>query len=430
MSRLSTSEYQHALFAPLEVVKDQSRVKSWVFAFALAFGHPIYHWAWSELSPQPYDSLAWRSVASSLGLVALFAMLRFGIEDRKAAIAYGIGTAFGTVVLSSWFYVANGGNVVWLASLAALTMLYYNLTDWRLATVVTVAAYVVAYAFVPLLQIGVWADGTQHDVFDIDAWLILGFAIGMSILTRYTDMSLQAVRMRSQLGALGITAHEVRTPLASLQLLSQGLRDRLHSLRADRVRESDLDDIKQLADDVVRFCEHAHALIETQLANANPFKPFAQRAPVKIGDVAHAAVATFVRGRGTRAPLASVTIKKDFFITAEPGALQQMLVNLLNNAMKAVVLRHGTAVPGQITVEVAFDGSGHLTVSDRGCGMTKAEVTRIFEPFYTGDPKQGHGLGLTFVHSVVVGYGGTIGVKSTPGQGTDISISFPKASPE
>lgn len=429
MSRLPLSEYQHALYAPLEVVKDQSRLKSWVFAFALAFGHPIYHWAWTVLSPQPYESIGWRSVASGLGLFALFAMHRYGVESRIAAIAYGLAAAFGSVVLSAWFYMANGGNAVWLGSLTALTMLYFSLTDWRLATVVTPVAYGVAYVFVPILQVGVWADGAHHPVFDVSAWLILGFAIAMSILTRYTDLSLQAVRMRSQLGALGITAHEVRTPLASLQLLSQGLRDRLHSLRGEKVPVAELNDIKELADDVVRFCEHAHALIETQLANANPFKPFAERAPVRIGDVAQAAVATFVRGRGTRAPLATVTIKKDFTIIAEPGALQQMLVNLLNNSLKAVVLRHGTTVPGQINVSVDYEGSGHLTVSDSGCGMTKAELARIFEPFYTGDPKQGHGLGLTFAHSVVVGYGGTIGVNSTQGQGTNISISFPKATP-
>lgn len=427
MSRLS--ENQHPLFAPLEVVKDQSRFKSWVFAFALAFGHPIYYWAWTVLSPQPYESLGWRLLAAGLGMLALFAMLHYGIEDRKTAIAYGVATAFGTVVIAAWFYVANGGNPVWLASLAALTMLYYTLTDWRLATVVTAVAYAAAYVYVPLIQVGVWADGAKHPVFDNTAWLILSFAIAMSILTRYTDMSLQAVRMRSQLGALGITAHEVRSPLASLQLLSQGLHDRLHPLHPGKVAEADLNDIKELADDLVRFCEHTHALIETQLANANPFKPFAQRAPVRIGEVAQAAVATFVRGHGTRAPLAMVSIQKDFFVTAEPGALQQMLVNLLNNSLKAVVLRHGTTVPGQISVSVDYGGSGQLTVSDSGCGMTKAELSRIFEPFYTGDPKHGHGLGLTFARSVVVGYGGTINVSSTQGQGTTISITFPKATP-
>ncbi|MBK8072208.1 MAG: HAMP domain-containing histidine kinase [Ramlibacter sp.] len=429
MSRLSLSDNQHALFAPLEVVKDQSRLKSWVFAFALVFGHPLYHWAWSTLSPQPYESLGWRLIAAGLGVVALLAMHRYGIEDRRAAIAYGIGAAFGTVVLSAWFYVANGGNAVWLASLVALTMLYYTLTDWRLATVVTALAFAVAYVCVPMLQVGVWANGMQHQVFDVSAWLILGFTIAMSILTRYTDLSMQAVRMRSQLGALGITAHEVRTPLASLQLLSQGLRDRLYSLRAEKAVSAELEDIKELADDVVRFCEHAHALIETQLANANPFKPFAERAPVRLGDVAQSAVATFVRGRGTRAPLAIVTVKKDFSIDAEPGALQQMLVNLLNNALKAVVLRHGTTVPGQINVSVDYEGLGQITVSDSGCGMTKAELARIFDPFYTGDPKLGHGLGLTFVQSVVIGYGGSISVTSVDGQGTSFSISFPKATP-
>ena len=50
-------------------------------------------------------------------------MLHYGIEDRKTAIAYGVATAFGTVVIAAWFYVANGGDPVWLASLAALTTL-------------------------------------------------------------------------------------------------------------------------------------------------------------------------------------------------------------------------------------------------------------------------------------------------------------------
>ncbi len=106
-----------------------------------------------------------------------------------------------------------------------------------------------------------------------------------------------------------------------------------------------------------------------------------------------------------------------------------MLVNLLNNALKAVVLRHGTTVPGQINVSVDYEGLGQITVSDSGCGMTKAELARIFDPFYTGDPKLGHGLGLTFVQSVVIGYGGSISVTSVDGQGTSFSISFPKATP-
>ncbi len=425
MSRLDS---QDPLFGPLEVVKEQSRVKSLVFAGALVIGHPVYHWAWTHLSPQPYDGFGWRIVAAILGAVALFAMLRYGVSDRRAAIAYGVAAAFGTVVLSAWFYVANGGNFVWLASLTALTMLYYSLTDWRIATIVTALSFLGAYLLVPVFRVGVWDDNSSPAVFDVTAWLVLAFAIGMSILTRYTDMSLRAVRMRSQMRALAITAHEVRTPLASLQLLSQGLRDRLHAYRPGKLPNSrDLEDLQELADDVVKFCEHAHALIETQLANANPFKPFAQRHPVRIGMVAESAVSTFIRGRGTREALATLSVKRDFCITAEEGALQQVVVNLLNNSLKAVVLRHRTALPGQIAVSVDFDNGGKLTVTDKGCGMPKEEVSRIFEPFYTGDPTHGHGLGLTFVRYVVAGYGGSIDVQSTPGEGTQITITFPKA---
>jgi len=107
--------------------------------------------------------------------------------------------------------------------------------------------------------------------------------------------------------------------------------------------------------------------------------------------------------------------------------LQQALVNLLNNSLKAIVLRHRGAAPGQITVSVDFDGVGRLTVTDRGAGIRKEDLSKIFEPFHTGDPQQGHGLGLTYVRSVVTAYGGVINVDSVEGEGTTLSIMFLEA---
>lgn len=428
MGRVKRPQFHQPLFGPLELVKDQSRIKSLVFAGALALGHPVYHLAWTRLSPQPYDSLQWRLVASALGFFALIAMVRLPATDRRSALAYGVASAFGTVILAAWFYVANGGDAVWLGSLAALTMLYYSLTDWRIASLVTALAYAIAYILVPRLGIGVWASGaTSFPVFDVSAWLVLGFALGMSVLTRYTDMSMRVVRMRSQMRALAITAHEVRTPLASLQLLSQGLRDRLHTLPVRSEGRADLEDLEDLADDVVRFCEHAHSLIETHLANANPSKPFARRHPVRLGSVAAAALHTFLRGRLVREPVAILEVKRDFTISAEEGALQQVLVNLLNNAFKAVVLRHKTALPGQISILVDHIGVGLVRVTDTGAGISKQVAARMFDAFVTGDAEHGHGLGLTFVRSAVTSYGGKIDVESIEGQGTTFTITFQNA---
>jgi signal transduction histidine kinase len=116
----------------------------------------------------------------------------------------------------------------------------------------------------------------------------------------------------------------------------------------------------------------------------------------------------------------------------DPGQLHQAIVNLVNNAAQAI----GTA-PGSITLRLdeAMDaplGDGvaavRLAVEDTGCGMDAATAARIFEPFFTtkgvGD---GTGLGLSVVHGIIMGHGGSIEVESAPGKGTRFQICLPVA---
>lgn len=424
----SLGDYERPLFAPVELVKDQSVLKGQAIAAMLVVGHPLYYWAWTRLDPQPYESLPWRLIAAALGLLALFCVWRLGARDRRSAWAFGMATAFGSVVLASWFYVANGGSAVWLASLGVMTMLYFMLTDWRIATLVTAASWGGSYVLVPALGVGVWQSSGDHPVFDQTALLILGFTLGVSVLTRYTDMSMRAVRMRSQLRALGITAHEVRTPLAGMQLLSSFMQERLSALTPEEITPEVLADLRSVATDLVQSCVDASASISTHLANANPFKPFERRSLVSLAAAAREAIARFQRASGARDPLVHLSVPRDFCVMADPGVLQQMLVNLLNNSLKAVVLRHHSAAPGQIFISIDFENQGgRLTVADRGCGIKRSELSKIFEPFFTGDPQLGHGLGLTFVQSVVTAYGGTIDVQSAEGEGTNMTIAFPEA---
>lgn len=267
----------------------------------------------------------------------------------------------------------------------------------------------------------------------MQAWLILSFALIMAVLTRYTDMSMAAVRLRSQTRAMGITAHEIRTPLAGLQLLSGALQQRIEALAHGRaVAPGELADIRELAGDLVRSCEDAQNVLATHLANSNPFKPFARREAVSLADVASEAVGTFERGSGSGAGLVRMQIEGDFVVLGDAGALKQSIVNLLNNSLRAVVRAHHCAAPGQIELivrSVPSRGVGLVVVKDTGCGIAPEQLSRIFEPFVSGGVDQGHGLGLTFVRSVVSAYGGDIQVDSKLGHGTNFTLQFDKASP-
>ena len=113
-------------------------------------------------------------------------------------------------------------------------------------------------------------------------------------------------------------------------------------------------------------------------------------------------------------------------VMGDPGQCYQVLVNLVSNASRAI----GTG-PGTITVRLQGDtGSDGVTLSvrDTGCGMDETTRRRIFEPFYTTRKVgEGTGLGLSVVHGIITSHGGSIDVKSEPGEGTTFIIRFPRA---
>ena len=107
---------------------------------------------------------------------------------------------------------------------------------------------------------------------------------------------------------------------------------------------------------------------------------------------------------------------------ADPDLLRQVAMNLLQNAWRAT---EGVAKP-TITlraVEEAVDGAAHwhLTLQDNGCGIPKADQTRVFDPFFSAFGG-GTGLGLAVCHRIVVAHGGLLFLESEPGQGTTVHL--------
>jgi two-component system NtrC family sensor kinase len=108
-------------------------------------------------------------------------------------------------------------------------------------------------------------------------------------------------------------------------------------------------------------------------------------------------------------------------ILCYPGPLNQVLMNVLSNAIDAIEGQ------GEITVGTAAEGSMlRIRVADTGKGMAPAVRERIFEPFFTTKPVgQGTGLGLSISYGIVQRHGGRIDVRSDPGAGTEVSIRIP-----
>ena len=107
-----------------------------------------------------------------------------------------------------------------------------------------------------------------------------------------------------------------------------------------------------------------------------------------------------------------------------PQQFQQILVNLLLNALDAVEDLEGEQV---IRVErLAEDSWVKVMVKDGGCGMTKEQIRQALEPFYTTkSPGKGTGLGLAVCYRFIEYHQGRIHIDSAPGRGTVVTVSFP-----
>jgi signal transduction histidine kinase len=108
-------------------------------------------------------------------------------------------------------------------------------------------------------------------------------------------------------------------------------------------------------------------------------------------------------------------------IESDRGQLQQVFLNILNNAVAAV--SEGGHI--HIGVSSAENGSVKVTVADDGVGIPKANLERIFEPFFSTKDGTGTGLGLSITYGIIKKLGGDINVESKVGEGTRFTISLP-----
>jgi signal transduction histidine kinase len=112
-------------------------------------------------------------------------------------------------------------------------------------------------------------------------------------------------------------------------------------------------------------------------------------------------------------------------VTADPGQIYQVLVNLAVNAIQA--MPNG----GRLTIRTACREEGiSLLVEDTGIGMNEEVQNKIFNPFFTTkDVGEGTGLGLSVVQGIVNSHGGSVVVDSAPGAGTRIVVHLPSKGP-
>jgi PAS domain S-box-containing protein len=228
-----------------------------------------------------------------------------------------------------------------------------------------------------------------------------------SDITRRKEVEAQLAAQAAllQLGQLAaVVAHEVRNPLAGVRGSLEVLRSRLSAMPKEKeviqAMMDRLDVLNSKVDDILRF--------------AQPRTPSMR--PVEISPIIGDAIAS-ARAAAGAACRSIEFAPQPLIVRADPEMLRAALLNLLLNACQA-----GSE---EVSVGAAADGDAcHITVSDRGAGISPELIDRIFDAFYT-TKKSGTGLGLPIVKRLMDLQQGTVSIRPRDGGGTTAELTVP-----
>lgn len=211
-------------------------------------------------------------------------------------------------------------------------------------------------------------------------------------------------------------AHELRTPLGAVAAHLEAMIEGVWQPTPDRLR-SCYDEIGRISG-LVAGLERLSSIEDENLK--------LDKQPVDLLERAQAAAQSFEAA--CRTQQISITVNGgSTVVLADSGRLDQVLVNLVSNAVKY------TPPGGHISLDVVSDGAcGSLTVQDDGVGIDAAALPFIFERFYRTDESRsratgGAGIGLSIVKAIVTAHGGTVEAQSEKGRGSRFIVRIPKA---
>jgi len=219
-----------------------------------------------------------------------------------------------------------------------------------------------------------------------------------------------------KLAALGVMAggiaHEIRNPLAVCSSAAQFL------------MEDDLGPAfrRECSEKIYKGIRKASEIIENLLRFARPKEKAAVELVDLVGTIKDTLALVANQARIQKVTITTKFPRGQVLVSGVASLLQQVFMNLLLNAINAM--------PGggemEVSVESMEKQEVRVGVTDTGKGISRGEIDKIFDPFYTTSPVgQGTGLGLSVSYSIIKQHFGSIEVESSPGQGSSFWVRLP-----
>ncbi|MCD8298745.1 MAG: ATP-binding protein [Opitutae bacterium] len=232
---------------------------------------------------------------------------------------------------------------------------------------------------------------------------------------RSTEEMIESERVNSIFTLAASVAHEIGNPLNSMKIHLELMKRKLAALDVPAEKSRAL---KNSVGVCIEEISRLDDILKNFLGAIRPQKPVLEKTNlmgivlevlnVQKAELENKNIRCSVK-QGSEPPI----------VRGDVSQLKQLIFNVTKNAMES--MQDGGAID---IVADSDDAFVYLRISDTGCGIDRDAISKIYEPFFT-TKSGGHGLGMMIVMRIMREHGGQVGIDSTPGKGTTVTLQFP-----
>ncbi len=390
-----------------------------------ALGMPLYYALWQYLFPQEYESPLLRTVAALLFLPALWPG-RF--SNTWFSVYLLLGLTFELPFFFTYMFLMNHASALWVHSLLVALIVLFHF-DTRIAVLAYLSGTVLA-----CLAFAVAGD---------PAFLLSRDVLQQLPVHWFTIAVLSVVKVGRHVGAqeklaglaagLGSVAHELRTPLVSVEANVRGLQRGLQQRAQQRGQHGEQQDPQGQPPDAdsldalarIRFeVRHMHHMIDLFLLSASAVnRKLEANETVAMHDSVTSVLRRYPFTSTAQRDIVKVDVRADFSFSGQSELCVVILLNLLRNALK------GIQRAGKGRVRIIIDGARpvpRLLFIDTGCGIAASRLPLIFDRFYSYPAHNGSGIGLALCRQIMQAWHARISCVAREGAYAIFVLEFPQ----
>lgn len=343
---------------------------------------------------------------------------------------YSIGAiTYSLPFLFTYMYLVNPEKRIWeIAMLAAFIILASSIKHRNLWPMIFISCFLAIIA----------RDLSFKELKLPQDMLIVSTAIFFVVLfisyinQRIEHENERKIKLTESIG--GIIAHELRTPLASIKLGVSGIQKSMPILLDAYVKAKkanlDIEEINQIhfealclaVENIPHTCNKANLSVTTFLKNIHDTKEESLE-NISIKDAIHDALEAYPMTLEQRKKI-RFTLSNDFKFIGNKNMLKHIFINLIKNSLEHLHDRKEDVISIFASSE---NGCGKIIFEDNGKGIDATELPYIFDKFFSGGTKNGHGIGLFFCKNYIEQLGGEIFCLSKKDSYTKFTIHLPIA---